>query len=1095
MKTMRRKNTYKYVRLLSAALCLLIAVSCVLPVSAAAQEDDSVTVNVGYYENKVFQEGAQDGAVKTGYAYEYYRKLSEYTGWRYNYVYGDYAELYQKLLNGEIDMLAGLAKNDEREALIGYPESSMGNTSYCLIKRRSDTEITSDPASLNGRTIGVLESAVSKTLENYLKDHNIKADVKKYPDYSQLYDAFDQNKVDILAAEDDAVNSAGDIDVVCVFGSSDYYLCVAKSRPDLLSELNEAQSMLAAEEPTYLVNLSGKYYSVSISSHALSAAEKDWLKNNTTLKIGYLDNFIPYSKTGEDGKVKGMVKDLVPYLFRKINVDSLEYSYRGYDDYDSMIEAVNSGEVDVAFPAGGNIYYSEISGIYLTAPVISPTDELVFKDSYDENTDKRFAVNKNNRMQYYAIQKSFPDAEIIDYNSIEECLDAVKSGDVDCTVLGGMRGDEILKNSKYSSLSKHQLGISEDRCFGVRIGNEGLLKLLNRGINLTENEYVQKLAYLYASNLYVYTAADYMRDHMSAFIVIILIVAVLIIFLLFLTVLRRKKQIKKIEAIQKSLEEKNAELAKSKEALSDALEAAEQANRAKTNFLNNMSHDIRTPMNAIVGFTAMAATHLDNKELTQDYLAKISVSSRHLLSLINDILDMSRIESGKMTIDETEVHLPDMIHDLWTIIQAQVKAKHLELFIDTKDVRNEDVITDKLRLNQVLLNILTNAVKFTPAQGTISFRIIEKPISAKGMTSFEFRIKDNGIGMSDEFLKTIFEAFTREQNSTVNNTQGTGLGMAITKTIVDLMGGTINVTSAAGKGSEFVVNIPCKISDKPTELKPLQELQGLRALVADDDTDTCLSVCSMLRGIGMHPDWTNYGREAVIRAKEAYDQADKFSVFIIDFLMPDLNGIETVREIRKVIDDDTPIIILTAYDWSEIEAEARDAGVTGFCSKPLFLSDLRNVLAQPFRFNSKAEPEPEPEAAADFTGKKLLLAEDNEMNQLIAVSILENSGFDVDIAGDGEKAVEAVSSAPAGTYDAVLMDIQMPKINGYEAAKRIRALDDPKKASIPIVAVTANVFEEDRKIAMEAGMNGHLAKPYDVKQILETLKKLLDNKE
>ena len=286
MKTMRRKNTYKYVRLLSAALCLLIAVSCVLPVSAAAQEDDSVTVNVGYYENKVFQEGAQDGAVKTGYAYEYYRKLSEYTGWRYNYVYGDYTELYQKLLSGEIDMLAGLAKNEEREALIGYPESSMGNTSYCLIKRSSNTEITSDPASLNGRTIGVLESAVSKTLENYLKDHNIKADVKKYPDYSQLYDAFDQNKIEILAAEDDAVNSAGDIDVVCVFGASDYYLCVAKNRPDLLSKLNEAQTMLAAEEPSYLVNLSSKYYSVSISSHALSAAEKDGLKNNTTRKIG-----------------------------------------------------------------------------------------------------------------------------------------------------------------------------------------------------------------------------------------------------------------------------------------------------------------------------------------------------------------------------------------------------------------------------------------------------------------------------------------------------------------------------------------------------------------------------------------------------------------------------------------------------------------------------------------------------------------------------------------------------------------------------------------------------------------------------------------
>ena len=525
-----------------------------------------------------------------------------------------------------------------------------------------------------------------------------------------------------------------------------------------------------------------------------------------------------------------------------------------------------------------------------------------------------------------------------------------------------------------------------------------------------------------------------------------------------------------------------------KEALSNALAAAEHANRAKTVFLNNMSHDIRTPMNAIVGFTALAASHIENREQVQDYLSKITVSSQHLLSLINDVLDMSRIESGKMTLDEAEVHLPDMIHDLKTIIQANVTAKQLDFFIDTQDVVNEDIITDKLRLNQVFLNILSNAIKFTPSGGTISFRVIEKPSLSPGTTAFEFRIKDTGIGMSEEFQKTIFEAFTREKTSTVSGIQGTGLGMAITKNIVDMMGGTICVNSRVGKGTEFVVDIPCRLSSAPTRVEKVPELNGLRALVADDDTNTCLSVCGMLREIGMRPDWTNYGKEAVIRAKEALDQRDEFRAYIIDWLMPDMNGIETVRRIRKVIGDSAPIIILTAYDWADIEEEAKEAGVTAFCSKPLFMSELRSVLARPFL---QAEEQRKREEKTDFTGKRILLAEDNEMNQMIAEAILTESGFAVDIASDGEEAVSRMENAPAGTFDVILMDIQMPKMNGYEAAKRIRSMEDAGKASIPIIAVTANAFEEDRKLALDAGMNGYLAKPYDIPKMLETLGGLL----
>ena len=538
------------------------------------------------------------------------------------------------------------------------------------------------------------------------------------------------------------------------------------------------------------------------------------------------------------------------------------------------------------------------------------------------------------------------------------------------------------------------------------------------------------------------------------------------------------RQEKSEQAYKESLEQKNAELE-----LAVRHEAA--ANRAKREFLFNMSHDIRTPMNAIIGFTSLAATHIDNREQVLDYLKKISTSSQHLLSLINDVLDMSRIESGKVKLEERAVHLPDLVHDVRSIIQPNVSAKRLSLFIDTMDVENEDIITDPLRLNQVLLNILSNAIKFTPTGGTISLRIAQKNDAPTGRARYEFRIKDNGIGMSAEFQKHIFEEFSREESSTVSGIQGTGLGMSITKNIVDLMGGTIAIESEPGKGSEFIVDLCFARCEQKVEQRQLPQLEGLRALVADDDTDTCLSVSTMLSKIGMRPEWTISGKEAVIRTKYAVERGDEFSVYIIDWLIPDMNGIEIVRQIRKVIGHNCPIIILTAYDWADIEEEARAAGVTAFCEKPLFLSELRKILSEPF--SAEVSPRlPEPNASA-FQGKKLLLVEDNELNREIAMEFLTEAGFVVDSAEDGAIAVQKMEQAAPGQYDLILMDIQMPNMDGYEATRRIRALPDAKKAGIPIFAMTANAFEEDRQNALKAGMNGHIAKPLDVPRLLSIL--------
>ncbi|MCR4909197.1 MAG: response regulator [Lachnospiraceae bacterium] len=741
-----------------------------------------------------------------------------------------------------------------------------------------------------------------------------------------------------------------------------------------MAKLNSAQTLLAADEPDYLSSLRARYYSVSVTARAFSQAEREWMDTHNTLNVGYLENYLPYSATDEEGNVTGVIRDMIPDIMKALGIEETAVTFGGYQSYDDMISDMAAGAIDVAFPVGGGLYYSEENGIYQSNPVVSAPTALIYQGEFGEATTSRFAVNENNRMQYYYVRTNYPDAEIVFFPSIEESLAAVLSGSVECTTLNGLRANEILKNRKYEDLSIRQSGHNDDRCFGVKIGNEGLLKLLNRGINVLGSDYAQNISYRYTGGLYSYSFTDMVRDHMAAIGLILLVIAALIVFLLVRDVRRTKKEVEEKETARQELEAKNNELAESQKALSDALIAAENANRAKTAFLNNMSHDIRTPMNAIVGFTALAASHIDNKELVQDYLGKIAISSEHLLSLINDVLDMSRIESGKVTIEETDVHLPDMIHDLKTIIQSNISSRQLELIIDTQDVKHEDIITDKLRLNQVLLNILSNAIKFTPSGGTISFRVIEKPSSAGNTADFEFRIKDNGIGMSEEFRKTIFEPFTREKTSTVSGIQGTGLGMAIAKNIIDMMGGIITVYSTEGKGTEFIVELPCKISN-----------------------------------------------------------------------------------------------------------ESAKAG-------PVFASEPGSVPSpQDGRQGQKNEHESMP----DFSGKRVLLAEDNQMNQILAENILTSVGLAVDIACDGTEAVEKMKSAAAGYYDIILMDIQMPVMDGYEATNRIRELDDKEKADIPIVAVTANAFEEDRQIALGAGMNGHLVKPYDVPAIMKTLKELL----
>lgn len=556
---------------------------------------------------------------------------------------------------------------------------------------------------------------------------------------------------------------------------------------------------------------------------------------------------------------------------------------------------------------------------------------------------------------------------------------------------------------------------------------------------------------------------------------------------------RTNAQNKDLEKLNAQLRENNVSLDEARHLAEQSFHEAQEANKAKSAFLTNMSHDIRTPMNAIVGFTTLALANSTDTEKVKDYLGKILSSSNHLLSLINDVLDMSRIESGKIQVEETEANLSDILHDIRTIISGQIHAKQLELYMDVIDVTDEDVLCDKTRLNQVLLNLLSNAIKFTPAGGMVSIRVAQLPNAPAGKGLYELRVKDTGIGMSQAFVQKIFDPFERERTSTVSKIQGTGLGMAITKNIIDIMGGTITVHTQKDKGTEFVVRVPLRLQSEHRSVKKIAQLEGVKALVVDDDFNTCDSVTKMLVQVGMRSEWTMFGKEAVLRARQSMELGDPFRAYLIDWRLPDMNGIEVTRQIRS-LGDDTPIIILTAYDWSNIETEARAAGVTAFCLKPMFMSDLRETLLTAIGQLSSGHTDAQAKDTPDFTGKHLLLVEDNELNREIAQEILSDYGFDIDTAENGAEAVEKIASSKPGDFDLVLMDIQMPLMDGYEATRQIRALKDKALASIPILAMTANAFEEDRKAAMDAGMDGFASKPIDMKEVIQLLRNHIGRK-
>ena len=947
-----------------SCMILFMLLFSIMPLCAKAAPDVSCVVRVGWYNADHFQEGGGT-AQKSGYSYEYLQSISNYTGWEYEYVSGGWSELYDAFLKGDIDLLAGVSYTEERSTLMNYPGHEMGFESYYIYKKAgNDAIIGSDLSTLAGKRVGTVKNnLMTKFFEAWLKESGAACEEVLFDDFQTRDEAFEAGDIDaVISVNNNVPSNSGYVPVVMV-GESSYYLAVTRSRTDLVSALNRALTAINESNPYFTQSLQIKYFKNTAVNAALSPEESAWVRSHSFMRVGYIKDYIPYSGTDENGDASGIITDIFGTWKEQLGLaDKIRIEYRPYVRYTDMIAALLSGEIDAAFPIYDSIWISEQQGIVQTNDLVKSSIHLVYRGEYNEETMRVIALSELSPFQRSYIAMHYPDSEIYLAESPEECLEAVKQGKATCTFFGSGRADGLLARREYGMLNRLTLDDTIDYCIGVKKGNNVMYSLLARGISLIDKSDMTNAMYRYVEPSNEYTVSDFIQDNVGivlsvAILIIGLIVAVAV--MLAINLRKAKEQRDKELEILRIVTEQKEELVVARDHLQEAVEQAEQASKAKTTFLSNMSHDIRTPMNAIIGYTNLAKRNGISEAEVQEYLDKIGSSSQHLLALINDVLEMSRIESGKMNLEPVPLNLFQVIDEAQDMFATQMQAKEIDFTADTSEVRNRWVLSDKNRLNRVLLNLLSNAYKFTPEKGNVTVTLRQTDGAPDGFGAYELKVKDSGIGMAPEFAAKIFQPFERERTSTVSGIQGTGLGMAITKSIVDLMGGTIEVVTAPGAGTEFTVRLQFELVD---------------------DSDSS-------------------------KAEEG-----------------------TAQE-----------------EFAEM----------------------------------------------DFSNMRLLLVEDIDVNREIATMILTEAGFAVETAVNGKEAIAKVAASTPGYFAAVLMDIQMPVMNGYEATQAIRALDNPALADIPIVAMTANAFSEDIKTAEKAGMNGHIAKPLDVPKMMETLADIL----
>ena len=910
-------------------------------------------IRVGSFED-TFNYVDKNG-VRQGYGYELMQALAGYTGWKFEYVKCDWSNCFDKLENGEIDIMGDISYTDERAQKMLFSEEPMAEEKYILYADLSNLDIgTSDFKFMDGKRVGVLMDAEPEIMltewENKNGIHTEHVNVNNDDDVEKK---LANHEIDCFVSLEETIWSEQGIASVTTIGKSDIYFAINKERSDIKEELDYAMRQLEQDSPFFKADLYKKYFTLDYNQ-SLTGEEKSWLKEHGSIRIGFLNNDAAiFSMDEETGKLNGMLAEYISYAKDCLGNQRLKFGIQEYDDYNEMLRALQDHEIDMIFYVGRNPDLAEKKGYTLTNTawtysLMAVTDEKYF----NENEAYSVAVVKEHEALKQHIAFSYPHWKLIDCDSLADATDMVSHQKADCFLMGTSQALKYDNNRDFKSIP---LTKTMEACFAVRGGEGTLLSILNKTLKTMPSDMLTSTLAIYDSTADKVTFYDFVKDNMLAFFATagffgLSIIAMILVFL---------RKARKAEAAAKLAANDTQKL---NDKLEIALKKAEDASLAKTRFLNNMSHDIRTPMNVILGYAQLMEDELKGKDMpeTSEHLEKLKQSGNLLLSIINNVLDMAKIESGKMEINENYGRIGAIRQSLFEIFEDEAKKKNLALHY-TINVEHEHILTDTTKIKEIFANILGNAIKYTPPGGSVMVNLDELPCDEHGYMMVRTRISDTGIGMSEEYLTEIFEAFTREQNTTKSKIAGTGLGMSIVKKYVDLLGGTIEVESELGKGSTFTVTLKHKIADESYYVKKHLEESGIS------------------------------------------------------------------REILK--------------------------------------------------------------------DRSILLAEDNDLNAEIAAVILERAGLKVERVEDGLQCISRITEMPAGTYDIILMDIQMPKMDGYKATQTIRNLSDQEKACIPIIAMTANAFEEDKRAAIAAGMNGHIAKPIQVDKLLSILAEMIRQQE
>ncbi len=926
---MRKINisVYKNICIL---LCLLLLVSAIASVPVSAEESQEKTVRTALFAGAYIQE--DENGEKRGYGYEFQQAVASYTGWKYDYIECDWTDCYSRLENGEIDIMGGISYTDERAESMLFSDLPMGEEKYYLYANLADTDISiTNLDSLNGKRIGVLgQSIPEKLLNQWEEKHNLHLQHVDIISADDILDKLADNKIDCFISSEDPVWGQSGISAVTLIGNSDIYYVINKDRPDLKVELDNAMREIEHDKPFYKEDLYKEYMSTE-SYEVLAEEEQNWLDRHGAIRVGYYKGDSGVSMIDSDtGELVGGINDYIKHASDCLGNRVLEFELIGFDTQPEEYEALKEDKIDMIFHVTQNPYQAEKNDLILSNEVFeSSMAVMTTSDHFDEHEENVVAVDKDAVFYKWYITDNYPKWKIYECDTRDDMINAVQDGKADCFVIRARQSMKEYENKRIKSVFLTKSALS---CFAVRRENTTLLRILNKTLDNLQTSQISGAVAAYDNALNKVTLSDFIKENWYT-VTIIFSGIFLIILLIVIQSYRKTKK---------------------------ALAVAEKANAAKSDFLFNMSHDIRTPMNALIGYNELMKKELTDPKLL-DYQQKIEQSGNLLLSIINNVLDMARIESGKAELDESYVNITETVGRIDSVFEGEAKKKGIR-FIHEVNLEHPYIMCDIAKVHEILVNLISNAVKYTPDGGTVTIKANEIPDDKEGFVCIKIEVTDTGIGMSKEFLPSLFVPFARERNTTTGKVPGTGLGMPIIKKYIDMMGGTIEVESELGKGSRFTVILHHRIADKV-----YYEQKG--------------------------------NKDSVVNDKEI------------------------------------------------------------------------------------------------IQGKRILLAEDNDLNAEIAITILEDEGMSVDRVEDGVKCVAKMEQEPAGSYDLILMDIQMPNMDGYKATRTIRYLADKDKANIPIVAMTANAFEEDKQKAFSMGMNGHIAKPIDVEKVEQVLISVLKNVE